>query len=86
MDILIQLASPILTAFITLRGARLAFSNRLTALQTKAGESKQEEQPNERLAVIETKVDALTDEVRKHNGVLEKHYALEARVSALQKR
>lgn len=90
MDLLIQLASPILTAIMAVGGAYIAFNNRLTILETKGDmspEQKQgEEHINERLAIIETKLDSLGDEVRKHNGVMERTYKLEARVDSLEAR
>ena len=38
-----------------------------------------------RIAVIETKIDALTDRVEKHNQVIERTYILETKVENLER-
>ena len=38
-----------------------------------------------RIAVIETKIDALSDRVEKHNNVIERTYALETKVEVLER-
>lgn len=94
MDILIQLASPILTAALAVGGAYIAFNNRLTILETKTDAAKNEPQVTSEqlaeiktdLAVLKTDVSSLAEEVRKHNGVIERTYKLEARVDSIEKR
>lgn len=88
MELLIQLASPILTAVMAVGGAYIAFNNRLTILETKNDIEPQKETAHtdsERLAVIETEIKNLTDEVRKHNSIIERTFKLEARVDALER-
>lgn len=89
MELLIQLASPILTAVMAVGGAYIAFNNRLTILETK-NDVEQPKEPShidsERLAVIETEIKNLTDEVRKHNSIIERTFKLEARVDSIENR
>lgn len=89
MELLIQLASPILTAVMAVGGAYIAFNNRLTILETK-NDAEPKKEPasadSERLAVIETEIKNLTDEVRKHNSIIERTFKLEARVDSIESR
>lgn len=89
MELLIQLASPILTAVMAVGGAYIAFNNRLTILETKNDVEPHKEPCNtdsERLAIIETEIKNLTDEVRKHNSIIERTFKLEARVDSIEGR
>lgn len=89
MELLIQLASPILTAVMAVGGAYIAFNNRLTVLETKTDAEQPKESnhtDSERLAVIETEIKNLTDEVRKHNSIIERTFKLEARVDSIENR
>lgn len=92
MDLLIQLASPILTAVMAVGGAYIAFNNRLTILETKNDDVPQSSETSDlsevktEIAVINAEIKALTDEVRKHNNVIERTYKLEARVDSLERR
>lgn len=94
MELLIQLASPILTAVMAVGGAYIAFNNRLTILETRT-EDKQGNPPvsdsdqlaelKTEVAVIKSEIKSLTDEMRKHNSLMERTFKLEARVDALEK-
>ena len=91
MDLLIQLASPILTAVMAMAGSYIAFNNRLTVLETKS-ENDHPQPDNEmteiktEIAVINTEIISLCDEMRKHNNLMERTFKLEARVDSLEKR
>lgn len=70
-------------------GAYIAFNNRLTILETKNDVEPPKESSHtdsERLAVIETELKNLTDEVRKHNSIIERTFKLEARVDSIEHR
>lgn len=99
MDLLIQLASPILTAIMAVGGAYIAFNNRLTVLETKSEDAPQTSETSDLsevkaeisdlktdIAVIKSEMKSLTDETRKHNNVIERTYKLEARVDSIEKR
>lgn len=98
MELLIQLASPILTAVMAVGGAYIAFNNRLTVLETKADEPCQQQTDQSQLAevknqlselkieiaVINTEIKSLTAETRKHNNVVERMFRVETRVDAIE--
>lgn len=76
-------------------GAYIAFNNRLTILETRNEDSKQGNPPvsdsdqlaelKTEVAVIKSEIKSLTDEMRKHNNLMERTFKLEARVDALEK-
>lgn len=92
MDLLIQLASPILTAVMAVGGAYIAFNNRLTILETKDsdheevshGDDSQLAEIKTDVAVLSSKFESLAEEVRKHNNLIERTYKLEARVDSIE--
>lgn len=99
MDLLIQLASPILTAIMAVGGAYIAFNDRLTRLETKNEDAPQTSETSDLaevkaeiselktdIAVIKSEIKSLTDETRKHNNVVERTFKLEARVDSLERR
>lgn len=95
MDLLIQLASPILTAAMAVGGAYIAFNNRLTILETKDADNSQEVHRGDddqlaelktEIAVIKAELRSLTDEMRKHNNLMERTFKLEARVESIENR
>lgn len=91
MDLLIQLASPILTAVMAVGGSYVAFNNRLTVLETKSDNDhpQQDDEMTEiktEIAVIKTEIKSLGDEMRKHNSIMERTFKLEARVDSLEKK
>lgn len=100
MDLLIQLASPIITAVMAVVGAYVAFNNRLTKLETKADAPQRAQKDSEQIAevknqlselkieiaVINTEIKSLTDETRKHNNVVERMFRVETRVDAIEAR
>ena len=93
MDLLIQLASPILTAVMAVGGAYIAFNNRLTILETKsdwqaspADDCGDFADVKTEIAVINSEIKSLTAEMRKHNNLMERTFKLEARVDSIERR
>ena len=99
MDLLIQLASPLLTAAMAVGGAYIAFNDRLTKLETKNEEAPQASETSDLsevraeiaelktdIAVIKSEMKSLADETRKHNNVMERTFKLEVRVDSLENR
>lgn len=93
MDLLIQLASPILTAVMAVGGAYIAFNNRLTILETKSDEQVTPAadcgdlaEVKTEIAVINSEIKSLTAEMRKHNNLMERTFKLEARVDSIERR
>lgn len=75
-------------------GAYIAFNNRLTILETKDSEHHEPQAQDgaqlaelkTEVAVINSEIRSLADEVRKHNNLIERTYKLEARVDSIEKR
>lgn len=78
----------IITGIITLIGTIVTVitTNRQTVAALSEQSKIADEKINSRIGIIETKVDTLSDQVKKHNSLIERMYKVEERVSILEKK